>query len=164
MKLINEDSTRNNKPNRTRLIGYVLFGITVLACAAWIIYKYYAIRGWEAWDMSLMGDRYRRIIADDLSITLIIVSFLAGVLSTKKRSKIIHFLICYVYLLLLIWIIPLAWSFSTKDYTLLSAFQDIISFCSLFSIAIIPCFSISSLLAFCINKLRNKAADRSPRN
>lgn len=163
MKSSNTDTAIKNKQNRARLIGYILFGITVLACAAWIIYKYYAICGWKAWDMFDMGDRYRRIAYDDFPVSLIIVSLFAGALSTKKRSKIVHLMICYVYLMLLICIIPIAWQFATDGYSLSNFFEDIIVFCSYFSIIIIPCFSISSFLVLLAKKLLVKAQHRSTR-
>jgi hypothetical protein len=141
------------KPSLLKIFGCVLFAITVLACTGWMIYRFYTINGWESWDMEFTRERYSSIAREEFPITLIIVSLFAGSIPEGKKGRIISLAICYIYVLTVLWITPLIWSFATRDYALTNAITDIISFCSLFSAIILPSFFVSSFLAFCVRKL-----------
>jgi len=146
-------NTSKAKPSLLKIFGYVLFAITVLACTGWMIYRFYTINGWETWDMEFTRERYSSIAREEFPITLMIVSLFAGSIPEGKKGRIISLAICYIYVLTVLWITPLIWSFATRDYAMTNVLTDIISFCSLFSAIILPSFFVSSFLAFYVRKL-----------
>ena len=159
MKPSNTDTAIKNKPSRARLIGYILFGITVLFCAAWVMYQYYLIAGWNLW--AGWGDHpYDKVMKEDLSLTLIIVALSAGSIGNDKKSKGLLFIVCYLYVFLLASIVPTIWHMDVDFDSIADALEYIIGYGSLYSIFIIPSFAISSFVAWCvktlIHSLKNK--------
>ena len=143
----NTSPTRKPKSSRAMLIGYVLFGITVLACAAWVMYRYHWINGWKYWKYITQNERFIKIITKDLPYSLGIVSLVAGVISIRPKFRTINFILCYLYLLIMAWIIPLIWSIDIYIYSLTTVLREVIIFCSIYSIVIIPCFATSAFFA-----------------
>ena len=150
MKFTNADLTRKQSISRARLIGYVLFGITVLACAAWIMYQYYLISGWEPMHV-FSSHPFWHVMFYDIPSCLILVSLVGGLIANSKPEKILSLVICYAYLLLVVLIMPICWS--AKNYTPMRIIEDTICYCSWYSIIIIPVFSASCFFAWCAKKL-----------
>lgn len=163
MKHKSLNSTQKQKTSRARLIGYVLFGITVLACAAWVMYQYYLIAGWNLW--AGWGDHpYDKVMKEDLSLTLIIVALSAGSIGNDKKSKGLLFIVCYLYVFLLASIVPTIWHMDVDFDSIADALEHIIGYGSLYSIFIIPSFAISSFVAWVTKALIRSWNDRHKAN
>ena len=150
MKLNNAETAIKNKPNRAILIGYIFFGITALACASWIVYQYYLINGWERIHV-FTDQRFLRVTLNHLPVSLIPVSLAGGIVGSSKANRRATLLLCYAYLLLVVLILPMCWS--GIPYTVDKIIETILSYCSWYSIIIIPSFSVSCFLTWCIKKL-----------
>ena len=146
----NTSPTRKPKSNRAMLIGYVLFGITALACASWIVYQYYLINGWER-IYTLSSSRFSYITSNHLPVSLIPVSLAGGIVGSSKANRRASLLLCYAYLLLVLLIIPMCWS--AEPYSISRILEVTLCFCSWYSIFIIPFFSVSCFLTWSIKKL-----------
>ena len=132
------------------LIGYVLFGITALACGALIMHQYYLINGWERIHV-FTDQRFLRVTLNHLPVSLIPVSLAGGIAGSTKANRRATLLLCYAYLLLVLLIIPMCWS--AEPYSISRILEVTLCFCSWYSIFIIPFFSVSCFLTWSIKKL-----------
>ena len=153
MKQKNIVSTRKEKSSRARLIGYVLFGITVLACAAWMMYQYYLIKGWNLWEGWMIDHPAMNIIRKYIPITSIIVSLVAGLIGSNRKTKSLFFATCYLYTLLMSFVIPYIWHTEWNFSGIRGVLCEVIGLSSIFSVYIIPSFAISSFVAWCVKAL-----------
>ena len=152
MKSSNTDTAIKNKQNRARLIGYILFAITVLACAAWIMYRYYLVKGWNLWGG--WGDHPAlNVIRNNIPITSIIVSLVAGLIGSSRKTKSLFFATCYLYTLLMSFVIPYIWHTEWNFSGIRGVLCEVIGLSSTFSVYIISSFAISSFIAWCVKSL-----------
>ncbi|MBQ7010807.1 MAG: hypothetical protein IJN63_03785 [Clostridia bacterium] len=141
---------KSTKLNYVRVIGYVFLAVTAIACAAWIMYHYYLISGWEP--MHIFNSHpFWKVIYNQIPTSLVIVSLVGGAIANSKKERILSLVICYAYLLLVVVIMPFCWE--AKDYTLMLIIEDIIFYCSWYSPIIIPVFGVSCFFAWCTKKL-----------
>ena len=153
MKHTDLSTPRTEKPSRTRFIGYILFGITVLACAVWIMYRYYLIKGWNLWEGWMIDHPAMNIIRNDIPITSIIVSLVAGLIGSSRKTKSLFFATCYLYTLLMTFVIPYIWHTEWNFSGIRGVLCEVIGLSSTFSVYIIPSFAISSFVAWCVKSL-----------
>ncbi len=146
MKTIN----KSTKLKCVRIIGYVFFGITVLACAAWIMYQFYLIKGWQK-IFILTNPRYEYIMSNHIPLSVIPVSLVGGAVASNKDDRFLALSICYFYLLLVVLILPMCWHIEL--YSLKIIIDITIRYCSWYSSFIIPSFSVSCILTLGVKKL-----------
>ena len=144
---------KSTKLNYVSVIGYVLFAVTVIACSAWIIYKYYLISGWNLWSWIETDQPYDKVIKNNLTKTVIIVSLVAGSIGNGKKSKALLLTMCYLYTLSMSWVVPTIWHIHLDFTPINEALEYVIVYSSIFSILIIPSFEISSFIIWCAKKL-----------
>ena len=153
MKPSNTDTAIKNKQNRARLIGYILFAITILACAAWMMYQYYQIKGWNPWGGWMIDHPAIIIIRKHIPITSTIVSLVAGSVGNNRKTKALFFTACYLYTLLMSFVIPYIWHTEWNFSGIRGVLCEVIGLSSTFSVYIIPSFAISSFVAWCVKSL-----------
>lgn len=146
MKTIN----KSTKLNYVRVIGYVFFAVTVIACAVWIMYQFYLIKGWQK-VFILTNPRYEFIMSNHIPLSVIPVSLVGGAVASNKDDRFLALSICYFYLLLVVLILPMCWHIEL--YSLRRIIDITISYCSWYSVFIIPSFSVSCILTLGVKKL-----------
>ncbi len=150
---------------RARFFAYLFFGITLLACSGWMIYRYYLIDGWNLWyDYVQTEQPYEWVIRDYFAPTLIILSLVAGLVSGDKKTKAVFLAVCYLYTVTMVWIVPVIWNIDKDITSIRLILEAVIVFGSIFSLCIIPCFAISTFTAWVAKalliKIKRKKFDR----
>ena len=145
---------------RARIFGYLLFTATLIACVSLIMYRYYLIDGWNLWYWIGTEDPYEWVIRDYMGQTVLILSLIAGFIASDKKTKAILLAVCYLYVILMVWIVPVIWHTDVDINSVKDILEAVIVYGSIFSLVIIPCFAISSFVAWCvktlIHSLKNK--------
>lgn len=154
MKRSDAPADLKTKTSRAAFFGYLLFGSTVLACTAWMIFQYYQVKGWNLWEGDQIDHPAMIVIRRYIPITSTIVALVAGYVGKDKKTKASLFTACYLYTFLIGNTVPTVWHTEWDYIGIGRMLSSALRWSALFSIYIIPSFAVSSFASWSVRAVK----------